>query len=665
MKRPTLDKVTLPNVEDDRRRALQALFPEVISDGRVNLSLLAELLGDEEAALEGGDQPFGLYWPGKLKARKLAAQAPQATLRRMPGLGVDEDKTGNLLIVGDNLQVLKALQKSYMGSVKLIYIDPPYNTGSDFIYNDSFAVEADEYLKATGQADDEGLLTNNPESNGRFHSRWLTMMYPRLVVAHRLLREDGFLVVSIDDAEQAALKLMLDALFGAENFLATLVWDRNRKNDAKFFSVGHEYMLVYAKSKGQLQEDKTVLRAPKEGVEEVRALFESLRKEHGDDWEQVRLGLKAFFTQMHEDDPRKPLARYNLVDADGPFEKGNLNWPGSGGPKYEVLHPKTGKPCKVPISGWRLPNPGRFQEEARAGRIVFGPDETTTPRAKVLLFNSTTQVLGSVAYSYAQNAAQRFDALFDNQRVFDNPKPFDDLAGLIHYLCGPDDLVMDFFAGSGSTGHGVWLANQKYGTHRRFVLVQLGVAVNDDVVSGRNALALGLNTLDAITRERLKRVSAQMKREDQPADLGFRVYHQAPPALVRPAHLPPEALGAGPQGVLSFTARRDIGRPSDELHDELLLLLGYPLDAARGRLDAIPANVVWRFHHPRVPSDLLVCLDPQIDEDLEGQLLDWCKGNHEDPGKGRYPVRFVCRDEALDDTVAQRLHDLPIALQVL
>jgi adenine-specific DNA-methyltransferase len=636
------EKIERRPSSEERLEVLRDLFPEVFTDGRVAIDRLKELL--EDGVSDGSvDEHYALNWPGKQQARRLANQPPHVTLRPVPKAGVDEETTGNMVIVGDNLQVLLALQKSYASSIKLVYIDPPYNTGNDFIYKDTFAVDEELYLQETRQADLHGRLVSNPQTSGRFHSNWLSFMYPRLAVAQRLLREDGFIVVSIDDAEVANLRLLMNTIFGEENFIATLVWDRNRKNDAKYFSVGHEYMLVYARNIGRLQDDGVILRAPKEGVEEVRELFEKLRKENRDDWEKVREGLKAFYATFSEDDPRKPLARYTKVDARGPYrDDGNINWPGGGGPRYDVFHPVTKKLCKKPTSGWRYPTIERFQEEVQAGKIVFGPDESTVPRVRSDLFTSAVQVLPSVQYSYAQTAAQRFDALFGGDRVFDNPKPFEDLASLVNYLAGADDVVVDFFAGSGSTGQGVWLANQKYDTKRKFILVQIDAEVDEKVESGKKAAKLKLDTIDKITCERLRRVSKAMKAEGVKGDLGFRVFKEDSPALARPLHIAAEQLQKG-QAEL-FKEKLAHVQPAD-LFTEVLLLLGFPLDTKREQVPQDSANTLWRFEHPRVPQPLLLCLDQKIDDDLLEALKD--KKNH----------IFVCRDEALTDVSKARFYD--------
>lgn len=627
---------------EERLEVLRDLFPEVFTDGRVALDRLKELLEDGVTDSHA-DEHYALNWPGKQQARRLANQPPHVTLRPEPKAGVDEDTTGNLVIVGDNLQVLLALQKSYANSIKLVYIDPPYNTGNDFIYKDTFSIDEELYLQETRQADLHGRLVSNPQTSGRFHSNWLSFMYPRLAVAQRLLREDGFIVVSIDDDEVANLRLLMNTIFGEENFIATLVWDRNRKNDAKYFSVGHEYMLVYARNVGRLQDDGVVLRAPKEGVEEVRELFEKLRKEHKNDWEKVRDGLKAFYSTISDDDPRKPMARFAKVDERGPHRTdGNISWPGSGGPKYEILHPVTKKPVKIPTRGWVYPTPERFWEMYEAGRIHFGPDESTQPSGRQNLFESAQQVLTSVQYSYAQTAAQRFDALFGGERVFDNPKPFEDLATLINYLTGTDDVVVDFFAGSGSTGHGVWLANQKYDTNRKFILVQIDAEVDQKVVSGQNAAKLGLDTIDKITCERLRRVSKAMKADGVKGDLGFRVFKEDSPALARPLHLAAEQLEQGQLAM--FREKLAHVQPAD-LFSEVLLLLGFPLDSKREQVPQSSANTLWRFEHPRVPQPLLLCLDSKIDDDLIDAFSE--RRNH----------IFVCRDEALTDVAKARFYD--------
>ena len=415
---------------------LKVLFPEAFTEGKVDFEVLRQLLGD---VVEEREEKYGLNWHGKRQARQLALTPSAGTLRPCPEDSVDWDTTQNLMIEGDNLEVLKLLQKSYAGKVKLIYIDPPYNTGKDFVYPDNFQDNIKNYLELTDQTGEGGKkLSSNTEASGRFHTDWLNMMYPRLKLARNLLTEDGFFVVSIDDSELASLRTLLNEVLGEENFVAVLVFDRNRKNDTKLFSVGHEYMVVYARHRALLAEQNVRLRSKKDGVEEVREEFERLCKLHGANWTEVARGLREFYATFEEDDPRLPLARYKKVDERGPYRTDrDLSWPGGGGPRYGVPHPVTGNPCKVPSRGWVWPTYERMKEEIDKGNIIFGADETTIPGGRTTLFESDDQVMRSVIFSYAQKASQDFAKLFDGKKVFDNPKSYVDLERLVDYLSKP------------------------------------------------------------------------------------------------------------------------------------------------------------------------------------------------------------------------------------
>ena len=309
-----------PDLVAENIEQLKALFPEAFTEGKIDFEVLKQLLG---GAVDEREEKYGLNWHGKRRARQLALTPSTGTLRPCPEDSVDWDTTRNLMIEGDNLEVLKLLQKSYAGKVKLIYIDPPYNTGKDFVYPDDFQDNIKNYLELTGQMDGgrpQDHLSNT-EASGRFHTDWLNMMYPRLKLACNLLTPDGFLVISIDDTELGSLRKVFNELLGEENFVAVLVFDRNRKNDAKLFSVGHEYMVVYAHNKGLLTENKVVLRAKKEGVEEIREEVDRLRKLHNDDWAEVSKGLREYYATFEENDPRLPLAASRRWTSEAPIEQ--------------------------------------------------------------------------------------------------------------------------------------------------------------------------------------------------------------------------------------------------------------------------------------------------------------------------------------------------------
>ena len=638
--------------------ALRALFPELVTerivDGKtetaLNVEVLKQLVGD--ATVLDSDEKYGLNWHGKRRARQLALTPSTGTLRPAPDESVDWDTTQNLMIEGDNLEVLKLLQKSYAGKVKLIYIDPPYNTGKDFVYPDNFQDNIKNYLELTGQTGEGGVkLSSNTEASGRFHTDWLNMIYPRLKLAHSLLRNDGVILLSIDDAEQADLKQVCDEIYGEENFIAKLVWDRNRKNDAKYFSVGHEYMLVYAKNERFLTESQIVFRGQKEGIEEVKVEFGRLSSIHGKDWDKIKSDLQDYFRTIPDDDPKAPLKRFTKVDDKGPYrDDGNINWPGGGGPTYEVLHPASKLPCKLPVSGWRFPSPERFWEEFEKGRVVFGPDEKTVPRIRTNLFESTDQVLGSVTYSYAQTAANEFNAIFDGVRVFDNPKPIGDLKKLIAYLSDEHDLILDFFAGSGTTGHATIAQNANDGKSRRYILAQLPEPLlssnKEQAIAAAFCLSIDkpLNIAE-VTKERLRRAGAKLK-VDNPmfaGDTGFRVF-KLDTSNIRPWNPNRDNLEGS---LLENLEHIQPGRSVNDVLFEILLKLGLDL--------CVPIEtrgIAGKTVHSVGGGVLLTCLDEHVNvTEVEALALGMAQWRTEQGTVGDSTAVF--RDSAFENDVAK------------
>lgn len=499
----TMDGLSM-NIEQTNLDKLRSLFPECVSEGKLDIDKLLSLCGEY---IDNDFEKYKFEWKGKADCLRLAQKRSTGTLRPCPEESVDWDTTQNLYIEGDNLEVLKLLQTAYYRKVKMIYIDPPYNTGNDFVYADDFADPMARYKEVTQQT-----TKSNPETMGRFHTNWLNMMYPRLRLAANLLRDDGVIFISIDDAELYNLKKICDEVFGEENYVATLVYDKNRKNDAKYFSVGHEYMLVYFKSAATIYEMGIVLRATKEGIDEVKEEFQRLRTLYNDDWAKVNEGLKALYASWPADDPRKSLARFTRVDEKGPYrDDGNISWPGGGGPKYDVLHPITGKPCKVPSRGWVYPNPNRMKEEIERGRVVFGKDESTTPKIRTNLFEQDTEVLRSVHFSYAQTATQEFNKLFDGVRIFENPKNPSDIKKLVEYITAKNDsdIILDFFSGSATTAHAVMQLNAEDGGNRRFILVQLPELCDEK----SEAYKAGYKNICEIGKERIRRAGKKIIAE--------------------------------------------------------------------------------------------------------------------------------------------------------
>lgn len=446
-----------------------------------------------------------LVWPGKAAAMA-EAQAPVAgRLVPRPRDGVQPRRAVDRVIQGENLAVLRALEGELAGQVKLIYLDPPYNTGQDFVYRDRFR--------------GEGARTNakrHVRPRHLQHAEWLSMIYPRLAVARRLLAPDGVLFISIDDHEVAHLRIVLDEIFGENQHVATLVWQGGRKNDSYLVSVSHEYVVCVCRNRLELARQKVKWWEPKDGVDHIYAEYDRLRKQHADDHAAVTRGLKAWYRRLPKDDPARAHVHYSHCDARGIYFADNLSWPGGGGPRYEVRHPITGRPCTIPSRGWVFATAETMQDMIADDRIAFGPDERKVPTRKRYLHETDRQAPASVFYQDGRTASQRLKRLF-GEKVFDHPKDERVLARLVRMTTGGSDLVLDFFAGSGATGHAVWLANAEDGAARRFILVQ------QDEPSG---LAAWPNIAE-ITRERLRRVQAQWGSADTgrgPRPAGFQAW---------------------------------------------------------------------------------------------------------------------------------------------
>ncbi len=612
-----------PDPATDRRQQLAALIPEAFSEGQLDVAALKRALGGE-SIIEGGER-YALTWAGKGNAYKVLQTPSTATLRPQRELSVNFDEAQHVFIEGENLEVLKVLQKAYFGKVKLIYIDPPYNTGSDsFIYPDRFQESKEDYLRRINELSDDGTLMRegffrkNSKESGHYHSNWLSMMLPRLYIARNLLREDGVILVSIDDNEAANLKLLMDEVFGAENLIAQLVWEKGRKNDAKLFSVGHEYMLVYARSMTALKDAKTVWRESKPGAKEIIAKWRELKMMHGDtNFEAQQAGLRDWFKGLPDSNPSKKLSRHKWVDKWGPWRDRDISWPGGGGPRYNVLHPVTKKACKVPERGW-IYSPEEMQRQIKLGMVEFRDDHTEPPFRKAHLLpvpdeldgeletdfddediaddEIGLQVVGSVFYKQSQVSVKYLRKLMDG-KLFNNPKDHVVLARLIRYCMGDDEngLVVDFFAGSASTAEAVLSLNAKEGGNRRVLAVQLPEPCEETSA----AFKAGCETIAAISRERIRRVVEQIRDKADlvspaPANLGFKSF------LLTPSNFKqwrgdgidtPEQLA---EQMQMFAKSEKDGAAVEHIFYELLLKFGQELttpvetlDVADGKIFAI------------------------------------------------------------------------------
>lgn len=446
-----------------------------------------------------------LNWIGKDAVLNHHKEVPFRLLKCRADLSVGDPDSGNLLVQGDNLEALKALLPYYAGQVKCIYIDPPYNTGNEgWAYNDN--VNSPEMKNWLGKA-----VGSKSEDLSR-HDKWLCMMFPRLTLLRDFLKDEGVILISIDDNEISNLRLMMDEIFGEENFIAQLIWEKGRKNDSKLFSVGHEYVLVYARSMSYLKQTGTIWREEKPGAIEIHNEFLRLKNIYRDDYKEMEKQLRSFYKSLPSDHPSKKLSRYGNIDENGVWRDDNMSWPGGGGPKYDVIHPITGKPCAVPEGGWRYSTPEKMEEMIKKGVVQFRETHKDPPIRKTYLVRTNTsiddigededigsQVMGSYFYRSALQASNTLLKLF-GEKPFENPKDHEVLMRLIKYVTKDDKkaIILDSFAGSGTTGHAVFQMNNNDGGNRKFILVEMDK-----------------NIATTITSERIKRVSEGYSYKEQ------------------------------------------------------------------------------------------------------------------------------------------------------
>jgi len=535
------------DVVTDNIEALRGLFPEAFTEGQIDFEVLKEVLG---GAVDQRDEKYGLNWHGKRKARQIALTPSTGTLLPCPDDSVDWDTTRNLMIEGDNLEVLKLLQKSYAGQVKLIYIDPPYNTGKDFVYPDNFHDSIKTYLQLTGQTDPQGQkITSNTDTSGRFHTDWLNMMYPRLRVARTLLSTDGAIFITIGDSECANLIQACNDVFGEENFQAHIVWQKKyavSQDDPSFGSM-HDHILVFSKS---LAFKRNLLPRGEKQIERYK---------------------------NPDNDPRGPWSADNYISNKSKDERPTL-W-------YPIIHPATGQEVWPKESSvWRYSREQHARIEAE-DRLFWGPGQSyERPRIKKFLSEVQDGVVPSTWWPFIEvghnDEAQKETAELVGPKVFSTPKPLRLLKRILELGGKSDSIVMDFFAGSGSFGHAVMSQNQEDGGSRRFILVQLPEPLapddNDQRIAAAFCDSIGRpRNIAEVTKERLRRASSKMRKEKEAvgSDLGFRVFKLAQSNIVAWEPVPSDL-----EGTLMANAEHLVqGRSERDVLYELLLKLGLDL----------------------------------------------------------------------------------------
>ena len=667
--------------------SLKQLVPEVVKDGKIDFNLLRELLGDTTLDEEEKAEPWGLNWTGKAQARKIAMARTKGTLRPLLGEGVDEANTQNVFIQGDNLEVLKTLQKSYLGKVKMIYIDPPYNTGNDFVYEDDFRDNLANYIEKAGKN-----LHSNKKDSGRFHANWLNFMYPRLKIAKSLLRDDGVIFISIDDNEVHNLRALMNEVFGEESFMAVLLWKRRQNADSRNqsnLSSDHEYLLVYSKS------------------------------------ENAKLLGKAIDTSKYKNpdqDPRGPWASIDLSGLATKDQRPNLH--------YDIIDPKTKLSYPPnPDRGWSK-SKENISKMIEDGRILFPKKPSGRPREKKFLKDLNQTVTGfstwldSNKVGFTTNGTRDLTDIM-NGKIFGFPKPVTLIRTLTRQVLGINDLVLDFFAGSATTAQAVMDLNKEDGGNRKFILVQL----EEETDPKSEAYKAGYEHIAQISKERIRRVIKKIKEEkleleakvkevednikaleaekvellksknldptlfnnkseeesgdntappaekpkglqkiedkiekeqttlndfrtkithiDQ-TDLGFRAFQLSTSNFAEWQE--PQGKITAPQLGLSFDkateSRLEENFQPENIIAELLLQKGFTLDLPTKQNTSFTQNEVWQVTDPETGNGLLVCLDDEMKADTAEQLRNFPSHT------------FICRDEAITDQVKLQFGDV-------
>lgn len=594
---------------------LGELFPEVMVEGKIDFQVLRQLLGD---AVDEREEKYGLNWHGKRLARHLALTPSTGTLRPCPAESVDWDKTKNLMIEGDNLEVLKLLQKSYAGKVKLIYIDPPYNTGHDFVYPDDYQDNIKNYLERTGQVDGEGKKnSSNTEASGRFHTDWLNMMYPRLKLARNLLREDGVIFVSIDDSEESNLASVFCEVFGEENYLANVSWQKRytRSNNTVDFTTVVEHVLVFSRS---------------------------------NDFCVNLLGRTAEADARYsnpDNDPRGPWKGASFLNPATPQQRPRLCYP--------ITNPNTGQTTNPTTNAWRRSR-DEFERLQTDGRLYWGSDgQQLVPAIKMFLSEARNITpINLWDHEYAGNTDDGTKDLKEllSEKVFDNPKPVQLIRRVLEHATDSTAIILDFFAGSGTTGQAVMAHNAADGGNRRYILVQLPEPLdptnNDQKTAADFCDKLGKpRNIAELTKERLRRAGKKIKDENPlfAGDLGFRVF-KLDSSNIRAWDPTTKDVE---RTLLDAVDNLKKDRAEADILYELLLKLGLDLSVPIEQ-----RQIAGKTVHSIGAGVLLACLDPRIgSEDVEslGQgIIEW--------HKALAPVgdtTCVFRDSAFADDVAK------------
>lgn len=629
-------------------KKIQQLFPNCVTerlgkDGKPELAIDFEKLQAElsNEIIGEGEERYQFTWPDKRAANRLANTPTTMTLRPCREESVDFDHTQNLYIEGDNLDVLKALRETYLGKVKMIYIDPPYNTGNDFVYNDDFTQSRDEFEETSRLFDEEGNQTIDPmqrntESNGRFHTDWLNMIYPRLKVARDLLSEDGVIFISIDDNEMENLKRICNEVFGEKNFVAEFIWRGGRRNAAKFISTSHEYILSFAKNLGFCNSNNICWHERKKGLQEIYESANLFVQQTNGNYQEASLLLKQWYKKLPEDSESKNHSHYSWIDKNGVYFASDISRGGGGGPKWNIINPNTGNFVAIPTRGWAYSKKEELESDIKNGLIHFNGDGV--PCKKRYLKDNETQLKETVFYKDRRGSSKRLRTLMEED-IFPFPKDENIISDFISSFSNYNSTILDFFSGSATTAHAVMQLNAEDGGNRKFIMVQLPEKTDEK----SEAYKAGYKNICEIGKERIRRAGKKIKEENkdkegiEKLDTGFRVL-KLDSSNMNDVYYTPEDFDK--HTLFSENVKSD--RTAEDLLFQVMLDLGIEL-SAKIESRQIAGKTVYLVDD----YYLVACFDRDV---TEATITEIAK---------LHPVYFVMRDaSAANDSVIDNFEQL-------
>lgn len=630
-------KELMPNVITEKITGYDKNGKSII-ERAIDIDVLKSELGCE--VVEGKEERYRFTWPDKQKAILLSNQPTTSTLRPCKEKSVNFEHTENVYIEGDNLEVLKVLQETYLNKVKLIYIDPPYNTGKDsFVYDDDFVSSSEEFNQASGKYDEKGNilfdLRSNNEANGRFHTDWLNMIYPRLKLARNLMSDEGIILINMDENEIINLQKICDEIFGEQNDLGTIIWDkRNPKGDAKGISYQHEYIVAYAKNKNIFLASCNMQR-PKKNAKIIRNKAKSLfsKIEKGVSLEEINKEFAQWIAGQTEFSGGERA--YSKIDKKGEVYRGvSMAWPNKKKAPEDyfipLIHPVTKKPCPVPERGWRNPS-ATMKDLLEKGRILFGEDETTQPTRKYLLSENMYENIPSLIYYGGSDTAM----LEEFGIPFDTPKVVDICKEHIMSFTGKDDIILDFFSGSGTVAHGVMAANAEDNANRKFIMVQIPEECGKDTALGQ----AGFATICDAGEMRISKAGERLKTINPNVDFGFRVFSCAS-SNMEDIYYNPSQYSQSSLFDMAENIKAD--RTAEDLLFQVMLELGVLL-SSKIKERVIDGKQIFSVEE----GFLIACFDSHITNEVVTKIA-----------KGR-PHYAVFRDSGIDsDSVATNLDQI-------